>query len=159
MQAAASQCLGWIATLPTTGDEYGLIHGDFELDNLPWGGSGPDVIDFDEVGNSWLTADIAFAIRDLVEEGEGVSSSRLAAFLAGYATARPLSAGLPETLPRFSQWARLATLARIAHARPDDDSQFPDWARDLNQRLGDLADAYQASIVAAAAALSAEPAA
>lgn len=158
VQAAARQCLDWINTLPTTGDEYGLIHGDFELDNLPWGDGGPDVIDFDEAGQSWLTADIAFAVRDLVEEGEDVTSPRLAAFLAGYATARPLAAELPATLPRFSQWARLATLARITYARPDDDSQLPDWARDLNQRLGDLAGAYEASILTAAAALSAEQA-
>lgn len=155
VQAAATQSLGWITTLPTSGDEYGLIHGDFELDNLPWGDDGPGIIDFDEAGESWLTADIAFAVRDLIEEGEDVSSPRLAAFLAGYATAQPLAAGLPEKLPRFSQWARLATLARIAHACPDDDSQLPEWARALNQRLGDLAATYQMSVLNAAAVLSA----
>lgn len=150
VQAVAARSLGWIATLPATGVDYGLIHGDFELDNLPWGVGGPGVIDFDEAGASWLTADIAFAVRDLVEKGEDATSPRLAAFLAGYATARPLPARLPELLPHFSQWARLATLARITHARTDDESQFPDWARALNQRLGSLADIYQASILAAA---------
>jgi hypothetical protein len=61
-----------------------------------------------------------------------------------------LPAGLADDLPRFNQWARLTTLARISHARAEDDSQFPDWAQSLNQRLGELAAEVQASIRAMA---------
>jgi Ser/Thr protein kinase RdoA (MazF antagonist) len=136
--------------LPANGDDYGLIHGDFELDNLPWGDDGPSVIDFDEAGMSWMTADIAFAVRDLVEAGEDVTSPRLAAFLRGYAKESPLPAMLLVDLPRFNQWARLTTLARITYARAQDDSGFPDWARDLNERLDELAATCQAGILAAA---------
>jgi Ser/Thr protein kinase RdoA (MazF antagonist) len=150
VQAIAARILDWISTLPTHGDDYGLIHGDFELDNLPWSAEGPGVIDFDEAGWSWATADIAFAARDLVEAGEDMTSPRLAAFLSGYAGERPLPAGLADDLPRFNQWARLTTLARISHARAEDDSQFPDWAQSLNQRLGELAAEVQASIRAMA---------
>jgi Ser/Thr protein kinase RdoA (MazF antagonist) len=150
IQGIAGQSLEWIASLPTRGDDYGLIHGDFELDNLPWGDEGPGVIDFDEAGISWATADIAFAVRDLVEAGEDVTSPRLAAFLSGYAGERPLPAGLAEDLSRFNQWARLTTLARITHARAEDDSRFPDWAQSLNQRLGELAAEVRASILTTA---------
>ncbi len=150
IQGIAEKSLDWISTLPTHGDDYGLIHGDFELDNLPWSAKGPGVIDFDEAGWSWTTADIAFAVRDLVEAGEEVTSPRLSAFLSGYAGERPLPAGFTDDFPRFNQWARLTTLARISHARAEDDSQFPDWAQKLNQRLGELAAEIQASILATA---------
>ena len=155
IQSIAADSLEWIASLPTYGDDYGLIHGDFELDNLPWGDDGPCVIDFDEAGMSWATADIAFAVRDLAEEGEDVSSPRLAAFCRGYATERPLPARLGEDLPRFNQWARLTTLARIDHAHAADERGFPDWAQALNRRLDELAATYRASILANAPSLGA----
>ncbi len=156
LQDAARRSLAWIETRPTTGNDYGLIHGDFELDNLLWDGAVLSVIDFDEAGLSWAASDIAFAVRDLVAAGESITSPRLAAFLAGYAEARPLSSDLATELPQFSQWASLVTLARIRRARASDPSDLPAWASDLDRRLGEFEISYRDQILAAAEVLPAE---
>jgi Ser/Thr protein kinase RdoA (MazF antagonist) len=156
VQDAARQSLDRIASRPTAGDDYGLIHGDFELDNLLWTEEGLGVIDFDEAGVSWAAADIAFAVRDLIDAGETLASPRLAAFLAGYATARPLPTELSAELPPFSQWASLVSLARITRALAADASHLPDWATNLNQRLAKLGATYQDNILSAAASLTSD---
>lgn len=149
VRAAAQRSLAWIAALPTVGHEYGLIHGDFELDNLLWTPEGLSVIDFDETGYSWFAADIGFAVRDLTGAGETVTSPRLAAFLEGYATARPMPPKLETELPHFSQWARLVTLARITRARAGETAILPTWAIDLDRRLAELESTYQDNVLEA----------
>jgi Ser/Thr protein kinase RdoA (MazF antagonist) len=71
--------------LPRHGDCFGVVHGDFELDNLAWTGDTPTAYDFDEAGRSWFVADIAHALRDL-QQGTSCDS-----------TLRPLRRSSPDT--------------------------------------------------------------
>src|SRR3954453_12311802 len=56
-------------TLPVDQDTYGLIHFDFELDNLIWQGRTAQMLDFDDCTRGWYVADIAFALRDHFDAG------------------------------------------------------------------------------------------
>ena len=55
----------WLTTLEINQDNYGVIHFDFELDNLIWDGDNVQIIDFESSMEHWYAADIAFALRDL----------------------------------------------------------------------------------------------
>jgi Ser/Thr protein kinase RdoA (MazF antagonist) len=47
-----------LGQLSITAENFGLIHYDFELDNLIWDGDGPGIIDFDDCAWWWFGADI-----------------------------------------------------------------------------------------------------
>ena len=66
-------------------DDIGLVHGDFELDNLSWSDGLPTAFDFDEATVSWFAADVAIAVRDIAPR-----PVMLEAFLTGYRRIRPL---------------------------------------------------------------------
>lgn len=54
--------------LPTDDGVFGLIHYDFELDNIIWDSNIPGIIDFDDCAFYWYAADIAFTLRDLFDD-------------------------------------------------------------------------------------------
>jgi Phosphotransferase enzyme family len=57
----------WMGRLPRDRNHWGVVHGDFELDNMAWAGSRSIAYDFDEAAVSWFAADIACAVRDLTD--------------------------------------------------------------------------------------------
>lgn len=62
----AAACLAdRVAGLPRDEARFGIVHGDFELDNLAWEDGRATAFDFDEAACSWYAADIAYALRDL----------------------------------------------------------------------------------------------
>ena len=48
-----------LSELPRDPSCYGMIHGDFELDNLAWVDDTPTSFDFDDAARSWFVADVA----------------------------------------------------------------------------------------------------
>ena len=74
----------WIESIDIRDNNFGLIHFDFELDNLIWDGEKYNIIDFDESVNHWYVADIAFALRDLFEDGVDLENKYFKNFIAGY---------------------------------------------------------------------------
>jgi Ser/Thr protein kinase RdoA (MazF antagonist) len=85
------------------GDCFGVVHGDFELDNLAWTGDTPTAYDFDEVGRSWFVADIAHALRDLQQGATlRLDSPATQAFLVGYRAVRNLPVTDLTWLPLFT---------------------------------------------------------
>src|SRR5436853_441693 len=49
-----------VAALPASQQTFGLIHYDFELDNLIWDDQRVGIVDFDDCAGYWFVADIAF---------------------------------------------------------------------------------------------------
>jgi Ser/Thr protein kinase RdoA (MazF antagonist) len=112
-----------LATMPRNANCYGLIHGDFELDNLAWVDGAPIAYDFDEAERSWFAADIASAIRDLVPEPRALAESPsavLAAFLAGYRRERPTMVVDLDQLVLFTVVNALRSLTRLGPALTED---------------------------------------
>jgi Ser/Thr protein kinase RdoA (MazF antagonist) len=155
-----------------SGREYcGLIHGDFELDNLRWaedgsagghnvgmdrgrGASGasdalgtPAMLDFDDCATHWYAADIAFALRAVFDSGAGRDDGRVGAFVGGYRSYHPLDDEALATVPLFSRLARLRSYTTQIRALdlPDSAAQ-PDWLRGLRRKLEARTAAYAATL-------------
>jgi Ser/Thr protein kinase RdoA (MazF antagonist) len=125
--------------LPEDRENFGLIHFDFELDNILWHDGEPGLVDFDDCAFYPFEADIAFALRDLFEDrvtGIDPRHETLQAFLEGYRSVRDLSEGAVERLPLFLRLHNLISFARIRRSMGEGPgSDDPPWALDLRERL------------------------
>ncbi|WP_019911924.1 phosphotransferase enzyme family protein [Paenibacillus sp. HW567] len=130
-------------TLPVTKANYGLIHYDFELDNVFYdeAGDAVNVIDFDDAMYHWYAVDIGQALDHLQEEvSPEVLDHKKQCFMDGYATRYKL----PEDGPSIAACRRFAGLygyARTLHSTAEKWEHEPEWLIGLRGRL----DAYKQS--------------
>lgn len=137
------------ALTPDTDESHGLVHGDPEPDNVVWAADGPVFVDLDDVRRDWYAADIAFALRDWSPPGgpPDLSEPVAAAFLDGYRSRRAFTDVEVSRLPRLAREQAAATLHRLGpvlEEAPGPD--WPDWARQLHERVGDTADTLRAAL-------------
>ncbi len=136
----AANALGerWISAiqdLPT-----GVLHGDFELDNLR--GEGREIVafDLDETSIGPFVIDIAAAVRDLVGDGRVFTDPEhpqfLSAFLAGYSTERALTPAEQDALALSTAFIAARSLVRGRGVRDAGTAaDDPEWLRVLNAQL------------------------
>lgn len=112
---AVRRLLGRLDELPRDPARYGLVHGDFELDNLAWVGESVVAFDFDDAARGWFAADIGKATSE-------APPSLRAMFLDGYRQVRPLpdlaSRPLFGALQAATALARLVLDAGVAGTDP-----------------------------------------
>lgn len=108
-----------LSALTSHEQNFGLIHFDFELDNILWNGDQAGIIDFDDSASYWFAADIAFALRDLF----GDSASRVdfqnqlfLNFVEGYRSARAIDEEELKLLPLFLRLHNLITFTKLYRA-------------------------------------------
>lgn len=126
---------------------FGLIHYDFELDNLLWEGEQVGILDFDDCLECWYIADIAFALRDLWYNRASKMESNnpiLQHFLASYREVRPMSDAELIHIPLFMRLHHLLTFANLHRAlvsgQQADDLE---WMTGLRQRLLQVMEDYR----------------
>ncbi|MDE3228931.1 MAG: phosphotransferase [Chloroflexota bacterium] len=149
VQAEYEYLARWLAALPQTEETYGLIHGDFELDNLFWRDDSIVMLDFDDCMRCWYVADIAFALRDLFAAGVDLGDPSLRAFLHGYARHAALDEERVAQLPTWLRVVNLimdAKLTRAMDLTPNPDQ--PEWMNALLVKLRQRQDDYWASLPA-----------
>jgi Ser/Thr protein kinase RdoA (MazF antagonist) len=115
-QMALRQLQAQLAQLLISESNYGLIHFDFELDNLVWSGDKVGIIDFDDSAYYWFVADIAFALRDLFEdqaEKVDLRNGSFQNFLAGYRQVKEITQEDLELIPLFLRLHNLITFAKL----------------------------------------------
>lgn len=118
---------------------FGLIHYDFELDNIVWQAEQPGLIDFDDSAWYWFAADIAFALRDLFDDKAtkiDLQHASLQQFVAGYRSVKTLDQQELDQLPllmRLHNLISFAKLHRSLASGPTADD--PAWSVGLRQRL------------------------
>jgi Ser/Thr protein kinase RdoA (MazF antagonist) len=150
---AASRLADRIAGLPRDRSRFGIVHGDFELDNLAWDGRRATAFDFDEAACSWYAADIAYALRDLTGT-DGLPApehrQRFDAFIAAYRDIRTLGEADLANLRLFAGAHAACSLVRIDSAlgTPGDDE--PEWMADLRAKLTVMARSHRDLAVRAA---------
>ena len=133
--------------LPMTPENYGLVHLDFELDNLYWLDHTIGIGDFDDCGHSWYAADIAWALRDLFGDGIDLNKISFRAFVRGYSEQYPLDKELLDHLPLFLRMAKLLTYARLVRAMDlPHHSEEPAWLGSLRMKVKNWMNAYKASL-------------
>lgn len=128
----------WLNTLPVTNSNYGLIHYDFELDNVFW--AEPEksfqVIDFDDSMYHWYLTDIASALRDLDDLDETKATVCFKAFLAGYCSVYDQNEDIITLIPKFRRFINLLSYAKITRSlRESDFTEEPDWLKKLRPKL------------------------
>ena len=136
-----------LAALPQARDTHGLIHFDFELDNLVWRGGSAGILDFDDCSRLWYAADIALALGDLFEGGAELGDGRARAFVGGYAERRAVDPDLPSRVPLFLRLDGLLRYARLARAADlAVGPEHPEWLGDLSRKLRDRMAEYRGSV-------------
>lgn len=136
-----------LEALPDDSGSIGLIHFDFELDNLVWRDGDIGMLDFDDCARYWYTADIAFALSDLFDGTFDATDPSFRQFLAGYATVRDPDPAWPEATPIFLRLGALLRHARIRRSLDLSlDAPQPNWLVALQRKLTNRLDAYESSL-------------
>lgn len=130
----ARTCLGDDAAeiLAKVGDAYRqlrpklgpvqLLHGDLHEYNVLWQDAQPTVVDFDDCGWAPPVYDLAVKILDFRDDEDAASE---AALLAGYASVRPLPAGLEDIQTPLD--VRRAQLVYWILSERNTPGFFPNW--------------------------------
>ena len=138
-----------LSALPITPHNFGLIHFDFELDNLLWHEGSISIIDFDDAAFYWFAADIAFALRDLFHDDPAqvdFSHESLLAFLEGYRAEKELSDEEVQQIPVFLRLHNLLLFTRLIRSLgPEVPADEPEWMTKLRARLAQKMDRYRDS--------------
>lgn len=119
-------------------DNYGLIHYDFEPDNVFYDETSQfcSVIDFDDAMYHWFVMDIVQALDAIRDEMElDDCSYQEAVFLKGYHSQFEIDDQLLAMRPIFRRFAGLFQYARIARAIQEHWENEPAWMVDLREKL------------------------
>ncbi|MCG7343648.1 phosphotransferase [Sporosarcina sp. ACRSL] len=134
----------WLKTLEINKDNYGVIHYDFELDNLIWDGDNVQMIDFESSMGHWYTADIAFALRDLFNDNVDFSSNSFQTFLKGYRSKVNVTDKELNAIPMFLRLHNLITFTGLLRTVDvEKDVNHPQWIEGLRKKLELKIDDYR----------------
>jgi Ser/Thr protein kinase RdoA (MazF antagonist) len=137
VQIEAAALAQYFNALPTSRETFGLVHYDFECDNVFWDeASGRmSVIDFDESMQHWYAMDVEQALHSLAREVPPEHRDhKSSVFMAGYA--EEAAADDVATLrPACRRFADLFWYARVRHSLAERWDNEPDWLVDLRRRL------------------------
>lgn len=132
------QVRGQLSKLPAGAEHVGLIHYDFETDNMFYDEeeSRYCAIDFDDAMIHWYAMDIVSALADLTEQGEDDAKRKIEHFLTGYRSIKPLDERWVHLFPLFQRFSDLYTFARLLRSVEDMDvHRSPEWAIRLKDKL------------------------
>lgn len=117
-----------LAALPRMRTQYGLIHYDFEPDNVFWDGERFSVIDFEDGMLHFYAADVAQALDELPEAYHK-------AFLQGYRAVCPDVYTAVGDLQLMRHFRDLYSCARLLHCLSEKPVPEPNWMPQLTSRL------------------------
>lgn len=139
--------LEWVSTLAVNTSTYGLIHYDFELDNLIWNEGQIHIIDFDDTAVSWYAADIVFALQEIWDNHPDPADPRLNHFLEGYRREKDPGELPPSHFRGFSRLERFLDYHRLLkavdlEANPDHPLWLNNLIDKLNRRIQKIQSAF-----------------
>jgi len=130
----------YFSDLPIDQGNYGVIHYDFELDNVFYDDvtKSCSVIDFDDAMYHWFIMDIVQAIYSLRNEFiDNEFSQKQAVFLEGYRNMFDIDNKLFAAMPLFRRFANLFRYTRDLRAIQEHWENEPDWLVELRTKLTD----------------------
>ncbi|MBS4173044.1 phosphotransferase [Bacillus sp. FJAT-49736] len=138
------QIIKWAKTIQIPEKQIGMIHFDFELDNLRWDGGTIGILDFDDCSIHWYGADILFALRDVMGNGVNMENPCVRQFLLGYTSVTEIDSALWKDAAWFKRVHNILSFTRLYRAVDIDISENdPNWLIDLSHRLTNLLDNYR----------------
>jgi Ser/Thr protein kinase RdoA (MazF antagonist) len=128
----------WLSGLPSGAGHIGLIHYDFETDNVFYikEESRFSAIDFDDSMYHWFMMDITSTLTDLTLQNDEESIQNIHRFISGYQSVKHLENEYFEMMPQFQRFADLYTFARLIDCMENMDlPNLPEWIIQLKQKL------------------------
>lgn len=125
--------------LPANHDNYGLIHYDFEPDNVFYNEKTKtySVIDFEDGMYHWFVLDIE-QVFDCLEEvlsGEALRSAE-SEFIRGYKEEHCYTQEMEESRPLMGRFINLYGYARLIRCVAEKFADEPEWLAELRKKLG-----------------------
>lgn len=127
--------------LPTTKETFGLIHYDFEFDNVFYDEVTEtyNPIDFDDAMYHWYAADIEQSIDSIKNDmPEEQIESSVNQFIKGYRTEYNISEDMLILLPIFRRYANLYGYVRVLRSIEEKWCNEPEWMVNLRFHLENL---------------------
>lgn len=131
----------FFSKLPATKENFGLIHYDFEADNVFYDEASKiySAIDFDDAMYHWFAMDIEQAIDSMKGELEEEQiQSAVNQFIKGYNSAYSVSEEMLAILPVFRRYADLYGYVRILRSVDEKWNNEPEWMVNLREHLNKL---------------------
>lgn len=136
----------YLLKLPITNQCFGLIHYDFEFDNVFYDEATNifTPIDFDDAIYHWYAMDIERSLNSIKEEmPKDQIAFAIEQFMLGYRFEYAISDEMINILPIFHRYANLYTYVRILTAIKTEWENEPDWMIDLRVKLTRLLEQCQ----------------
>ena len=136
--------------LPICNNNYGLVHYDFEPDNVFYDSDANlcAVIDFDDSMYHWYALDIAQVFDSLSSELNGeVLDAAKAEFIKGYHIERNYDNEIKNALPLMQRFINLYTYARLIRCVEEKFDNEPDWLITLRKKLANIIKAKELEII------------
>lgn len=124
--------------LPTTKENFGLIHYDFEADNVFYDEitKNYNSIDFDDSMYHWYAMDIEQALDSMKDDmPEDQVESSVNQFIKGYRSEHNISDDMLKLLPIFRRYANLYGYVRVLRSIEEKWNNEPEWMVNLRTRL------------------------
>lgn len=128
----------YFSKLPAAEDNFGLVHYDFESDNLFYDEDTKTYtpIDFDDAVYHWRAMDVAIAIDSVKEDmPEEQVESAINRFIEGYRSEHSISDDMLLLLPIFMRYDNLCVYVRLLHSIKEKWNNEPEWMVNLRIRL------------------------
>jgi Ser/Thr protein kinase RdoA (MazF antagonist) len=128
----------YLSGLPADNDNYGLVHYDFETDNVFYNEDDGSfyAIDFDDAHYHWFAVDIDQALDGLFRDLSSRNPEEIQDFfIDGYRSEFPIQDSMLELMPVFRRYANLNGYARIVRSTEEKWNHEPDWMIELREKL------------------------
>ena len=138
MQRKADEVEQELSKLKQTKETFGLVHYDFEPDNVFYNeeDNSCQVIDFEDGMYHFFMVDIEQVLDSLSEELEGEAFEQAKKnFLQGYESERTLEQDYEPKCRLMRRFCNLFSYARLVHCIAEEVSDAPDWMVSLRNRL------------------------
>lgn len=131
----------YFSKLPATKENFGLVHYDFELDNVFYDDltKAYNIIDFDDSMYHWYAMDIEQALASIKEEipKEQIEFA-ITQFIKGYRSEYDISDDMLKLLPIFRRYANLYGYIRVLRSAKEKWNNEPEWMVNLRVHLEKL---------------------
>lgn len=127
-----------LSAIPKTAESFGLVHYDFEPDNVFYDAETDTcaAIDFEDAMYHFYALDVAKTLAALEEDApQGSFSAARKALLEGYRAEAPYTPETEALLPLMRRFQALFALARVVYCMAERPAVEPDWMRELCGKL------------------------
>lgn len=128
----------WVEQIPVTPATHGVIHYDFDLDNLRWDEGSFSVFDFDDSANYAYAADIAHTLSDFAEDGLVIDMNHptVQQFIQGYQQETDLNPAEIGQLDGYLYLHKIISFAGLLRALDiEETAEDQQWLIQLRNKL------------------------